>query len=104
MIKKIQTSMTGSLPIIPRCVGYHHCQGNGGIKTIIHCNIEVDIGFGQLLHSTPINYDHNLLSDLEELLNLLEDYKGDKEMLVVLITMVSDYFIKYKTIITFEFE
>ena len=64
----------------------------------------MDIGFGQLLHSTPINYDHNLLSDLEELLNLLEDYKGDKEMLVVLITMVSDYFIKYKTIITFEFE
>ena len=76
----------------------------------LHGNIELDqtapiissIGFGQLLHSTPLNYDHNLLSDLEELLNLLGEYNGDKEMLVVLIKMVSDYFLEHKTIISFE--
>jgi len=42
------------------------------------------IGFGQLL-STPINYDHNLLRDLGGTYNLLGEYNGDKERLVVLI-------------------
>ena len=30
------------------------------------------------------------------------EYNGDKEMLVVLIKMVSDYFLEHKTIISFE--
>ena len=76
----------------------------------IYGNIEMDqmisiisfIGFGQLLYSTPKDYDHNLLSDLEELLDLFGEYNSDKERLVVLIKMVSNYFIEYKTIVMFE--
>jgi hypothetical protein len=76
----------------------------------IYGNIEMDqmisiisfIGFGQLLYSTPTDYDHNLLSDLEELLDLLGEYNSDEERLVVLIKMVRNYFIEYKTILTFE--
>ena len=74
-------------------VGYHHCQGQVGLKQslmAIHGNIGVDqtapiissIGFGQLLHFTPTTYDFNLPRDLEELLNLLGEYNGDKERLV----------------------
>ena len=73
----------------------------------IHGNTEVDqtapiISSILLAISTPINYDHNLLSDLEELLNLLGEYNGDKKMLVVLLKMVSDYFLEHKAIISFE--
>ena len=76
----------------------------------IYGNIEMDqmisiisfIGFGQLLYSTPKDYDHNLLSDLEELLDLFGEYNSDTERLVVLIEMVSNYFIECKTINTFE--
>jgi hypothetical protein len=60
------------------------------------------IGFGQLLYSTPTDYANNLLSDLEELLDLLGEYNSDEERLVVLIKMVKNYFIEYKTILTFE--
>ena len=60
------------------------------------------IGFGQLLYSTPTDYANNLLSDLEELLDLLGEYNSDEERLVVLIKMVSDYFLEHKTIISFE--
>ena len=55
----------------------------------IYGNIEMDqmisiisfIGFGQLLYSTPTEYDHNLL----ELLDLFGEYNSDKERLVVLL-------------------
>ena len=88
----------------------------GEIETLIkiieavYGNIEMDqmiaiissIGFGQLLYSTPTDYANNLLSDLEELLDLLGEYNSDEERLVVLIKMVRNYFIEYKTILTFE--
>ena len=61
------------------------------------------IGFGQLVRrSTTSNYDHNLLSDVEELVGLLEKYDGDKERLMALIKMIGDYFHEHQTTIMFE--
>jgi len=61
------------------------------------------IGFGQLVRrSTTTNYDHNLISDVEEIVDLLEKYAGDKERLMALIKMIGDYFHEHQMTITFE--
>ena len=75
----------------------------GSIDTEQMIRVASSIGFGQLVRQSPTtNYDHNLLSDVGELADLLEKYDGGMERLMALIKMIGDYFQEHKTTIMFE--
>jgi hypothetical protein len=72
----------------------------GDVGTDLLVNIAATIGFGETMQCpASTNYDRNLLWDLEELLDILDDYSNDEERVMTLVHMVSEYFHKQGTII-----